>query len=136
MKKLLTILAVLALASFAFAACGDDDDDDAGAEATTEETDGGGGTAVDVSAPEDGSLTFDQGSLSASSGPATFEFDNPSSTGHDFCLEQDGSEVGCTDVISGDADTLDVDLESGDYTYYCSVPGHREGGMEGTLTVE
>jgi uncharacterized cupredoxin-like copper-binding protein len=146
MKKLLTLLAVLALASFAFAACGDDDDDDgdeAPATTTAEETTGGGGggggggETVDVSAAEDGSLAFDQSSLSAAAGSATFEFSNPASLGHDFCLEQDGTEVGCTDVISGgDSDTLDADLEAGEYTFYCSVDGHREGGMEGTLTVE
>ena len=65
-------------------------------------------------------------SLTASAGPATFEFDNPSATGHDFCLEQDGSEVGCTDVISESSATLDADVEAGEYTYYCSVAGHRE----------
>jgi plastocyanin len=143
MKKLLTVLAVLALASFTLAACGDDDDDDGGdtaAETTEETTDGGGGggggATVEVSAAEDGSLAFDQSSLSASAGPTTFDFTNPASLGHDFCLEQEGSEVGCTDVISGgDTSTLDADLESGEYTFYCSVGGHREGGMEGTLTV-
>ena len=138
MKKLLTVLAILSLASFALAACGGDDDEGSSEPTTTAEetTGGGGGATVDVSAPESGDLTFDQSSLDASAGPATFDFSNPSSVGHDFCLEQDGSEVGCTDVISGgDSATLDADLESGDYTYYCSVDGHRDAGMEGTLTV-
>jgi len=143
MKKLLTVLAILFLASFALAACGDDDDDAADEPTTTAEetTDGGGGggggATVDVSAAASGDLAFDQTSLSASAGSTTFDFSNPASVGHDFCLEQDGSEVGCTDVISGgDTSTLDADLETGEYTFYCSVDGHRDAGMEGTLTVE
>jgi len=143
MRKFLTILAVLALAPFALAACGGDDDDegDGGDTAATtpeETTDGGGGggETVSVSAAEEG-LAFQESSLSAAAGAVTFEFDNPSgSTPHDFCIEQDGSEVGCTDTITGDSDTLEADLESGEYTFYCSVPGHRDGGMEGALTVE
>jgi len=142
MKKLMAVLAVLALAPFALAACGGDDDESTSSETTTAETTGGGGgeaggETVAVSAAADGSFAFDQTKLSAAAGSATFEFANPASLGHDFCLEQDGSEVGCTDVISGgDTSTLDADLEAGEYTYYCSVDGHRDGGMEGTLTVE
>jgi uncharacterized cupredoxin-like copper-binding protein len=36
---------------------------------------------------------------------------------------------------SGSNDTKKIDLEPGKYTFYCDIPGHREAGMEGTLTV-
>ena len=139
MKKLTALLAICALVPLTLAACGDDEDEttaETTAEETTADTGGGGGEAVPVSAVADGSFAFEEETLEAAAGPATFEFDNPASLGHDFCLEQDGSEVGCTDTISEDSTTLEADLEPGEYTYYCSVSGHREGGMEGTLTVE
>ncbi len=140
MKKLLLVLSVLALMPFALAACGGDDEEsgDTSAEETTAEDSGGAsGGGVAVSAAPDGSLAFEETSLSAPAGSASFEFTNPASLPHDFCIESDGSEVGCTDLISdGDSSSLEADLEAGDYTYYCSVSGHREGGMEGTLTVE
>jgi uncharacterized cupredoxin-like copper-binding protein len=36
---------------------------------------------------------------------------------------------------SGKSDELKADLKPGEYTFFCDIPGHREGGMEGTLTV-
>jgi plastocyanin len=148
MRKLAALLALFALLPFAFAACGGDDDDESDTAAeettTTEEADtggdaggsGGGGT-VSVSAAPDGSLAFEESSLSATAGANTFEFTNPADLAHDFCVEGESGDLGCTDLISGgDTSTLDADVEAGDYTYYCSVAGHREGGMEGTLTVE
>jgi uncharacterized cupredoxin-like copper-binding protein len=39
-------------------------------------------------------------------------------------------------VVNGDVSTINVDVQAGDYTFYCSVTGHRQAGMEGTLTVE
>ena len=146
MKKLAVLFALFALLPFALAACGGDDDETT--EETTEtteetattdtqtetEAEGTGGT-VAVAAASEG-FAFDQSELTASAGPTTFEFDNPAPLGHDFCLEQEGSDLGCTEIIEGASATLDADLESGEYTYYCSVAGHRDGGMEGTLTVE
>lgn len=35
----------------------------------------------------------------------------------------------------GDHDSLKLELKPGKYTFYCDIPGHREGGMEGTLSV-
>jgi len=144
MKKLAVLFALFALLPFALAACGGDDDETtAETTETTEETatteteteaEGTGGTVAVAAAAE--GLAFDQSELAASAGPTTFEFDNPAPLAHDFCLEQDGSDIGCTDVIEESSDTLEAELEAGEYAYYCSVAGHRDAGMEGTLTVE
>jgi uncharacterized cupredoxin-like copper-binding protein len=81
-------------------------------------------------------LAFDTDKLTTKAGGNEFEFDNPAQIQHDFCIEDsNGNQVGCSDLISNDSTVLTVDLKPGTYTYYCSVPGHREGGMEGTLTV-
>jgi plastocyanin len=141
MKRLALILSLLALAAFGLVACGDDDDDDAAAttETTAEETTagGGGGGTVAISAAADGSLAFEQSEVSAPAGEVTVEFDNPASVPHDVIVEDaDGNELIATDEISGDQTSASGELEAGDYTFYCSVPGHREAGMEGTLTAE
>ena len=39
-------------------------------------------------------------------------------------------------MTGGDSAAATAELDPGEYIYYCSIPGHRESGMEGTLTVE
>jgi uncharacterized cupredoxin-like copper-binding protein len=141
MRKLVLLLSILALSAFGLGACGGDDDDDEAADTaapTEEPAPAGGGAAetVDVSADPGGSLAFEQESLEAPAGSVTFAFDNPASLEHDFCLEDEGGDLGCTDRVAQSSSELMVDLEPGTYTFYCSVPGHREGGMEGELTVQ
>jgi nitrite reductase (NO-forming) len=36
---------------------------------------------------------------------------------------------------SGKTDTKKIDLDAGEHEFYCTLPGHRQAGMEGTLTV-
>lgn len=62
-------------------------------------------------------------------------FTNAGRAPHDFTLEGLGIK---TQVIGpGQTDSVEfVAPASGKYTFFCSVPGHREVGMEGDLTVE
>jgi len=92
---------------------------------------------LELSAPENGDLAFDPPSLEASAGKVEIDFTNPAPIEHDVNIEQDGKQLAGSDLVSdGDSTTVSTDLKAGDYTYYCSVPGHREAGMEGTLTVK
>jgi plastocyanin len=144
--KLAVLFALLALVPFAVAACGDDDDepaDETTAATTTEETTdtgggtGGGGEVVEVSADPSGSLAFEQDSLTAAAGEVTISLTNEASVPHDVVIEGPEGDLGETEEVSGgDTSEVSVELESGEYTFYCSVPGHREAGMEGPLTVE
>lgn len=155
-RKLIFTVAALALAMFALAACGGDDDDssDGGtpaAEQTSETTtsedepggsgggsepSGGAGGTVEIEA-DPGALAYTTGDVTTKAGEVTIAFDNPADIGHDVRIEDSsGNDVGGTDVITNDSTTATVELEPGEYTYYCSVPGHRPAGMEGKLTAE
>jgi plastocyanin len=136
-----TITALL-LATALIAGCGDDDDDESAAtpEATAEATQesgggGGGGEQVEVSSPADGALKFDQSELTAPAGEVTFTYSNPSQVPHAFEVEGNGVEEE-TETITEGEDSVTVQLEAGEYVYYCPVGSHRQAGMEGTLTVE
>jgi plastocyanin len=98
---------------------------------------GGPATSLDVSSPEDGSLDFEPPRLAADAGTITITYDNPSLITHNIFL-QDSEETVVTnsdDVAEGSVD-ISAELPPGEYFYYCDIPGHREGGMEGTLTVQ
>ena len=94
------------------------------------------GAPLELSSPADGNLVFEPGSLQAEAGTLTIDYTNPSPVPHNIALEGGGEVLGeGPTVTDGDVSSLEADLEPGEYIYYCAVPGHRESGMEGTLTV-
>lgn len=74
------------------------------------------------------SLKFDPPALTATAGEITIEHDAQGSVTHTLVIEEAGVR------LVGD-DEATFELEPGEYTYFCDVPGHQEAGMEGTLTV-
>jgi plastocyanin len=90
-----------------------------------------------LTADPSGQLRFDKTSLQASAGPVKITMNNPSPVPHDVAIEGPGgvSQTGKI-VPKGGASEVQATLKAGSYTYFCSVPGHRQAGMQGTLTVK
>jgi mono/diheme cytochrome c family protein len=93
---------------------------------------------LEIDANADGQLAYDASSATATAGALQIDSRNASGTPHDIALQEgtDGRVLGTGRVVTdGGVSTVSVTLRPGRYTFYCTVPGHREGGMQGTLTV-
>lgn len=95
-----------------------------------------GGATLEISADEGGQLAYDVDSLEAEAGTVEIVMGNPSSVPHNVAIDGNGVDEKGEVVTEGGTSTATADLEPGEYSFYCSVPGHRQAGMEGTLTVE
>ena len=84
----------------------------------------------------DAGLAYQFATATATAGQVKVESKNPQAIGHDIAIEGNGVNQKGETVTSGGTSTFTVDLKPGEYTFYCSVPGHREGGMVGKLTVK
>jgi plastocyanin len=92
-------------------------------------------TTLKLAANPAGQLAYTTKSLSAKAGKVTIDFSNASPVEHDVAIAQGSTVAGQTPVFTGGTKTLTVTLKPGTYNFYCTVPGHRQAGMEGTLTV-
>ena len=130
-------MAVLSLALLAAACGGGGDEGDGGGGGTT----GATGPTATTSAPPAGetlSVTasefkFDPATLTASADTdVTIQVVNNGTIEHDFTIDEASVKIAVPATETG---TATVSLPAGTYTFYCSVPGHKEAGMSGTLTV-
>jgi plastocyanin len=98
---------------------------------------GGSGASLEIEADPSGSLSFTTDNATAQAGKDTINFTNSAPVPHNVVVEDvNGKELGGTEVITEGSNSTQIELKPGTYTYFCSVPGHRQAGMEGTLTVK
>jgi outer membrane protein assembly factor BamB len=96
----------------------------------------GAANTVSLGALDD-QLAFTADQETANAGKVTVDFTNNSALGHDVVLIDSRNKIlGQTPVFQGGSKSFTATLTPGTYTYYCSVPGHRQAGMQGTLTVK
>ncbi len=153
MKKALVAALVLVIASLGLVACGGGSSSTSSETATESSETAGGGEAesgkeaeggsagsaseVAIEADPSGELAFTEKEMTAMAGKVTVDFTNQASIPHNVAIEsENGEQLGETEVITGGSDSTVVNLPKGTYTYYCTIPGHRQAGMEGTLVVK
>jgi plastocyanin len=144
MRRITWLIAlVLAAGVLTAAGCGGDDDESgaggSGGGTGTEESSGGaggggGGETLTVTADPGGEISWEPTELNAKAGSVTIELVNESDVPHAIEVEGNGVEEESETVTAKNTE-LTVDLEAGEYEFYCPVGDHAET-MKGTLTVE
>ena len=128
MRRSILMLPVIAV--LAAAGCGSSDNGTTGGAAAG--TGGGGGQRIDVSATD---FHFDPPDITADAGEVTFVLKNDGQSAHALEIEGEGVEDETDTIEPGQTAEVTLDLKDGSYEIYCPVDGHRQQGMEGTVTV-
>jgi uncharacterized cupredoxin-like copper-binding protein len=150
--RALSLIVLLCAFAIPVAGCGGDDDDGGSSggggsstgssNATTKEDTGGGASSggaaqtLKIAADPSGALKFDKSSLTAKAGKVTIVMDNPSDLPHAVEIEGNGVEAEGETVQKGGVSKASAEVKPGTYEFYCPVDGHKQAGMEGTLTVK
>ncbi len=96
---------------------------------------GPGGTVQLAASPT--ALAYQQKTLVSKPGKVTVDFSNPAALEHDVAIENSkGEQIAVSPLIAKGKTSVSANLPPGTYKFFCTVPGHREAGMEGTLTVK
>jgi plastocyanin len=98
---------------------------------------------LQIEASPSGQLAYVTNKASATAGPVTIEMPNKSGVTHNIAIEPgssgaspSGAAVGASSFVANGRASVTVTLKPGTYTFFCQVPGHRQAGMYGTLTVK
>lgn len=99
-----------------------------------------GSPPLEFEADPSGKIAFTVDEVTAKEGNVTIEFRNPQSTPHNVAIEalpSHGRVVTKTITDEDDYAAKTITLNTDEkFIFYCTVPGHREAGMEGVVKVK
>jgi mono/diheme cytochrome c family protein len=90
---------------------------------------------LQIDADPTGQLAYVSNKATGTPGPVTFKMQNKSSVAHDLVVQGPGVQGKTPIQQGGGTGQFKATLKAGTYTYFCSVDGHRQAGMQGKLTV-
>jgi plastocyanin len=84
-----------------------------------------------------GLLRYEYKNMEAPAGPLTIRSPNRSQVDHDIAINDNGvNEKGEVGKGANFVSEFEFDAQPGEYEFLCTVPGHAQAGMRGTLTVK
>ena len=92
-------------------------------------------TTLRITTAPGAAMKYTTTSLRARAGVVTIVMKNAGILPHNVAIKGNGVNVKDKVVSKGGISTATAKLRRGRYTFYCSVPGHEQAGMKGTLTV-
>jgi plastocyanin len=147
LPRLATGVAVLALGLAGLTACGGSSTDSGSAASSSSSpsatssssappSSSGGSTQAQAIIATEKDFSISLSTTALTEGRYTITVVNDGSATHDLAVEEDGTTKATSDTIGpGQSTTLTVDLDKGEYVFYCSIGNHRAMGMELTVQV-
>jgi plastocyanin len=147
MRPITPIAALAVAGAVALAGCGNGSGSGSSSSATSHKSSGsstssssssssgGSGSHTLKLAADPNKIAFDTTALTAKAGHVTIDFKNPSAIPHAVTVQGNGVN-GSTKTLTNASAKLTLDLKPGKYVFFCPVDGHRQAGMQGTLTVK
>ena len=132
MKKM-TVASLLLVVVMLLAACGGGSTGGTDAAPTT----AAAPAAEDVTIQALDTLKFDPATITAAvNQPVNVSMTNAGVLQHTFVWDDDGETVEI-DIMGGENGTTSRTFDAaGTYGFHCNVPGHKEAGMVGTVTIQ
>jgi plastocyanin len=97
---------------------------------------GGASSALRLAADPTGRLAYDKKQATVTAGKLAIDLVNKSALPHNVTIAKGARVIAHTKTITAATTSTTATLAPGDYVFYCSVDAHRQGGMQGTLTVK